>query len=276
MGLTSEENVQDFIRVRTRDYLADAQAKNPSFSLRAFASKLELQASNLSAFLGGKRNLSKSSLETVARLIFSNPEERKYVLARINESAVSERRAEKELLSVLDDTSPLTEDEFLEIKDWSFYAIRTFLSLKEGPRTLEELASVLGLPLTKLDQALKTLERLGLISQQDDGSFFRTHKHIVTPDAEKLTPRSHELKKKIHRQHIERALDSLEHDDPSVRDITWVNIPADPMKLSQAREIIRKFQDDMILLLENDMATTPYRLTVQLVPVVSSKPSKTP
>lgn len=269
MSNRADDDVQDFIRQKARSYLEDRQAKNSGFSLRALAQKLDLQASNFSAFLSGKRNLSKSSLEAVTRTIFTNPEERKYILAKINESTVSLRRSEKELLTVLEDTSSLTEDEFLQLGDWYFYAIRTFLSLKTGPKTLEGLSQVIKLPLTKLEQALGTLQRLGLILKAEDGTFHRTHKHIATPDSEKLSPKTHELKKRIHKQHIEHALSSLMEDDPAIRDITWVNIPADPRKLPQAREIVRKFQDDMILLLEGDEATVPYRLTVQVVPVVS-------
>jgi uncharacterized protein (TIGR02147 family) len=269
MSTGDDEEIQEFIRRRMRSDLEIIQQKNPGYSLRAFAKKLEIQASNLSAFLNGKRNLSKASLETVTRTIFTNPEERKYILARINESSAQVRRSEKELLTVLADTSSLTEDEFLQLGDWYFYAIRTFLSLKKGPRTLEGLAEVLKLPLTRLEQALETLLRLGLITKAGNGTFHRTHKHIATPDSEKLSPKTHELKKRIHQQHIERALNSLMKDDPTIRDITWVNIPSDPKKLPQAREIIRKFQDDMILLLESEETSVPYRLTVQLVPVVS-------
>lgn len=269
MSQRADEDVQEFIRQKARSYLEEGQQKNPAFSLRALAQKLDLQASNFSAFLNGKRSLSKSSLESVTRTIFTNPEERKYILARINESDVSVRRSEKELLTILEDTSSLTEEEFLQLGDWYFYAIRTFLSLKTGPKTREGLSQVLKLPLTKLEQALETLMRLGLILKAEDGTFRRTHKHIATPDSEKLTPKTHELKKRIHKQHIERALNSLLEDDPGIRDITWVNIPADTKKLPQAREIIRKFQDDMILLLEGEEAKVPYRLTVQLVPVVS-------
>lgn len=271
MSQRGDEEVQEFIRQKARTYLEEVQGKNPGFSLRAFAQKLELQASNFSAFLNGKRSLSKSSLETVTRTIFTNPEERKYVLAKINESNANVRRNEKELLMVLEDTSSLTEEEFLQLDDWYFYAIRTFLSLKSGPKNVEGLSQVLKLPLTKLEKALETLLRLGLIHKAEDGSYRRTHKHIATPDSEKLTPKTHELKKRIHKQHIERALNSLQEDDPAIRDVTWVNIPADTRKLPQAREIIRKFQDDMILLLEGDEAKVPYRLTVQLVPVVSPK-----
>ena len=269
MSASSEEDIQEFIRRKIGAELETIQQKNPGYSLRAFAKKLEIQASNLSAFLNGKRNLSKASLETVTRTIFTNPEERKYILAKINETSAEVRRTEKERLAVLEGTSALTEDEFLQIGDWYFYAIRTFLSLKKGPRTLEGLAEVLRLPLTRVDQALEKLLRLGLVIKTSDGVFQRTHKHIATPDSEKLSPKTHELKKRIHQQHIERALNSLMKDDPAIRDITWVNIPTDPKKLPQAREIIRKFQDDMILLLESDETSVPYRLTVQLVPVVS-------
>lgn len=270
MAHPAEGDVQEFIRRSLRTYLADLQKKNSKYSLRALALKLELQATNLSAFLNGKRRLSKQSLEIVTRKIFSNPEERKYVLAKINALAVARRRTKTEALSVLDDTSALTEAEFLQLGDWYFYAIRTFLSLKSGPRTLDALAETLKLPLTKVHKALNTLLSLGLIQRAGDGTFFRTHKHIATPDTERRSPEIHVLQRRIHHQHIERALVSLHNDDPSVRDITWVNIPSDPQKLPLAREIIRKFQDDMILLLETGETTTPYRLTVQLVPIAPS------
>lgn len=267
MAADGDRDIQDLAREHVSTYFTRMQKKNPSFSLRALGLKLEVPPSNLALFMNGKRNFSEDTLKRVVRITVDNPEERKIILARLNEKDLQKKKsAKKKAPNKLESLAFLNEAEFLQMNEWYFYSIRTLLSLKEAPKNTEEIARILNLPLTKVEAAINLMLKLGLL-RFNNGELERTSKHIATPDSDKRSPEVHNLKVKIHEAHIKHALRSLKHHDPNVRDITWVNIPANPAKLQEAREIIRKCQDDLLLLLEDKEATTPYRLTIQLVPM---------
>jgi len=167
---------------------------------------------------------------------------------------------------VPEEADRLSEEEFLELGEWYHFAVRTVLSLSTIRPEPEWIAGKLGIRIIEAEQALKVLFRLNLIKLSSDGSIVRTKKHLLTPDSTKRSPRIDAHKKKIHTQHIDRAKEALEL-DPSKRDITWVNIPTNPAKLDRARELIRKFQDEMLDLLEDEETSELYRLTIQLAPM---------
>ncbi len=236
--------------------------------MRSLARKINVPAGNLSQFLAGKRKFSSSTVELIARQITENPEERKDLLEEINRVHVETKKKTKSKNTSSDyEFSELSEEEFASLDEWYYYAVRTVLSLANPKYEVKWLAEKLNITLVKAEKALKLLFKLNLIQLAADGKIVRTKKHLKTPDSIKKNPKIHSVKSRIHRQHIEHALESLETHDPSKRDITWVNIPANSAKLDQAREIIRKCQDDLLALLEDDSTDEIYRLTIQLCPM---------
>jgi hypothetical protein len=79
--------MSDFHLEFLRKELARRQAKNPSYSLRAFANHLDLHASALSRILNQKQELSLNSCKTIlARLRFEEHEKAAFI-----ESVVARR-----------------------------------------------------------------------------------------------------------------------------------------------------------------------------------------
>ena len=259
---------QEKLRQSLISYFDRARKTNPAFSLRSLAKKINVPAGNLSQFLSGQRKFSATTVESIARQITESPEERKDLLEEINRLHVdSKKKASAKKTSSDYDYSALSEDEFAALDEWYYYAIRTVLSLAHPKYEVEWLAEKLNISAQKADKALKLLFKLNLIALSPDGKIVRTRKHLKTPDSIKKSSKIHAVKTKIHQQHIEHALYSLGAHDPSKRDITWVNIPANSAKLDLAREIIRKCQDDLLALLEDESPDETYRLTIQLCPM---------
>lgn len=229
-------------------------------SLRALALELEVPAGNLSQFLSDKRNFSSATLTKIVEALTNDPEERKELLGT--------ERKKLPVKKSSDEASRLSEEEFLELKEWYHFAVRTVLSLSTLKPDPKWIAEKLGIKPGEAEKALKILFRLNLIKLAPDGNIVRTKRHLLTPDSTRPTPKIDAHKRKIHTQHIERAKSALEL-DPAKRDITWVNIPTNPAKLERARELIRKFQDEMLELLEDDETSELYRLTIQLVPMTN-------
>ncbi len=264
----SDSPESDDLRAIVADYINKVKLKNPRFSLRALATKLDIPPGNLSQFLAGKRNFSPENVKKIVHLVTDSPEERKNLLERINQKEIEDTRKGKEEVSTSDyEASTLSEEEFFTMDEWYFYAVRTILSLKDARYDVEWLARNLGIPEAYAEKALNLLLKFGLLRVTNGGKIERTKKHLKTPDSVKKNPQIDAIKLRIHAQHLEHAQYSLKNHGPDIRDITWVNIPTNPKKLDQAREIIRKCQDDLLALLEDEEATEVYRLTTQLCPM---------
>ncbi len=258
---------QDRLRKALNFYFEGAKTKNAAFSLRSFAKFLDIPAGNLSQFLTGKRRFSPDTIKALAAKITDSPEQRKNLLDEINAAELEALKKVKVSSTSDYEASTLTVEEFCDLDEWYYYAVRTLLSLKKPKYEIEWISQQLGITLTQADKALKLLFKYRLIELASDGRIVRTKKHLTTPDSTKKDPKTHAVKMKLHEQHLKHALDSIHNHDVSKRDITWVNIPANPEKLDRARELIRKFQDDMLALLEDEDPTVIYRLTVQLCPL---------
>ena len=262
-------NSQDKLRHSLRAYFDSARLRNPEFSLRSLARHLDISAGNLSQFLNEKRNFSSDTVEEIVRKITDNPEERKDLLEEINKLQLAELRKEKIAPATTSDYEFVTisEEEFERLDEWYYFAVRTILGLRNPRFDVEWIAAKLGITIREADKSLKLLFEMKLIALSPTGAIVRTKKHLKTPDSINKKHKIHELKTKIHVQHLEQAIHSVKVHDPSRRDVTWVNIPANPKKLDQAREIIRKCQDDLLALLEDENAEELYRLTIQLCPL---------
>lgn len=266
---------QQSLRHKLASYLEEVKRDNPSFSLRALAKKLEIPAGNLSQFLAGKRNFSAATIKSVVHAITKNPEERKDFLERINAAEIELKKAQQPPESTSNyEYGTLTIDEFVQMKEWYYYAVRTALSLKDSQFGPDWLGQKLGISAEESKRALQLLFKFGLIKLLNDGSIVRTKKHLKTPDSVASDRRIIEQGQKIHQQHIEHTIRALKELPPKARDITWVNIPANPAKFDQARELIRKFQDDMLALMEDGDASELLRLTIQLCPISLGAPSE--
>ncbi len=261
-------NEQDLLRKQLKLHFEKSKSANPAFSLRSFARMIDVPHGSLSQFLSGKRNFSAPMLRAVVEKLTQNPEERKDLLEAINRKEIETLQAESKRSSTSEyDSRTLTPEEFNSIDEWYVYAVRTVLSLSCAQSDVGWIAGELGISESEVQKALRTLFKLGLIKLNSKGQIQRTKKHIKTPDTIKKKSEIVKVLRKIHDQHLKHALHSLHAHDPSLRDITWMNVPTNPAKLDQAREIIRKCQDDILALLEDGETSVTYRLTVQLCPI---------
>lgn len=257
---------QNLIRNQIEAFFKKAKKRNSLYSLRALAKNLNVPASNLSAFMKGKRKFSPDTIEAIANKIIKNPEDRKDILGRMNELLIEKLKKNKSSTSDYSFQS-LTEDEFLKLDEWYFYAIRSLLSLSTFKLDFKWIAERLNLSIEQVEQALQQMLNMGLIQITADNRVVKSSKHLKTPDTAIKNPEVVRVTRKIHEQSIQQALYSLHHHDVSLRDITWVNIPTNTAKIEKSRELIRKFQDDMLALLEDGNENEVYRLTVQFCPL---------
>ena len=124
------------------------------------------------------------------------------------------------------------------------------------------IADRIGLPKKKVIVSIVTLKRLKII-EEVNGSLSRKHSNYRTSDDIKNI-----ALKKSHHETLQLASNALDFYSIELRDFTWPTLPFDLKKIKEAKEIIRKFQDEfMELTQENAEFSEVYRLSIQLFPL---------
>ncbi|MGE3260163.1 MAG: DUF4423 domain-containing protein [Bacteriovoracia bacterium] len=240
-----------------RQHLADCQAANPGYSLRAMARDLSVSPASLSLTIAGKRQLSRKNLELVAAKLGLSPMEVEKL--RWDSPRVSDDQARPRLLR---------EDEFRLIADWYYFAILNLakISNKAEPAWISKR---LGIPVIVAATALERLVRMELL-EVSRGRLRRTSKPLsTTNDIPSNAIRNH------HRQNLKRAELALENVAVERREFFTKTAAVNTKNLPKAKAAIRRFQDELIGLLENGDADEVYTLGIQLFPVIlENKDSK--
>ncbi|WP_413291489.1 TIGR02147 family protein [Bdellovibrio sp. HCB337] len=237
---------------------AERSRKNPKYSLRAFANSLDLDSSTLSAILRGKRPLtSKMAMKLIDRLEIEDPLQMQLLLMG---TIGGQDAAQKIDYAEFDMASAEV------VGSWEHFAILSVLELSKTKSDTKSIAKRLNIPMGVAMEALYRMEKLGLI-QKSDTSWKLTGKNMSTP-----TNIPNTRLRAAHRQHIERALESLEKDSVQSRDITGITMAINSKKLTEAKNLIQDFRRRLSAFLEAGDRDSVYRLNVQLFPLTQENP----
>jgi len=262
MKVEQKETMTDQIALQTklRSHFLALQQKNPSFSLRAFALKLQLNPSALSEILNGKRKVSRQMAEKILSQMGTDPKEQSKILSLFQKSS---------RLEIQEDTTQdrkyleLKSDQFQLISKWYHFAILSLVETKGFQASPLWIAKRLGLKMVETEQALDRLERLGFIQ------WSRRQKKITLTHAQ-LDTTNDVADPAIRQSHFEdlhlstRALDQVNVMD---RDFSSLTIAIDKSKLPAAKKMIREFQDRLCAFLETGTQDEVYKLNFHVLPL---------
>ncbi|MGZ3722961.1 MAG: DUF4423 domain-containing protein, partial [Bdellovibrionales bacterium] len=173
--------------------------------------------------------------------------------------------AESFVASDADDTEEIYTEldlaAFEIISSWEHFAILAVLEISLARPDVRSIARLLDTPQDTVMNALARLEKLDLVYNQF-GRWRLTGRNLTTThgipnDAVKLS----------NRQHIEKALESLDKDSVDVRDITGITMAINERKLPEAKKRIAEFRRGLAKFLETGKKTAVYRLNLQLFPL---------
>jgi uncharacterized protein (TIGR02147 family) len=243
---------------------AGLRAKNPAYSIRAFSKRVGISAGTLSLILLGKRSISKKLADKISRNLMLDPQERAEVLDQFPQSRKAATRAQD---SVDPSYLQLSADQFHVVSDWYYFAILNLIEIEGFQNDSAWIAGRLGLPVSTIQAALERLNRLEMIQEDAQGKLTRVApRYRTTDDVANLSLR------KSHHQTLDLAKESLDRDSVDIRDFTWLVLPMDTRKLTEAKTLIRKFQDDLLETLgQNARPDEVYRLGIQLFPMTRVK-----
>ncbi len=257
-------NEQMALQNLLRSRFGDLKVKNPSYSLRAFARKVGINSGALSAFLNGKRRVSRKMALRISDNLGLDPQERAEVLAHFQATFLkkSSPSAKSEPLQYLQ----LSSDQFRLISKWYHFAILSLMRTQGFKSDSDWIAERLGITATQSKEALERLSRLGMISIDSDGKIRRSKsKYRTTDDIANVSLRQG------HAENLELAKDSLLKHSVTERDFTAATMSIDPKKLPEAKEKIRKFQDELAEFLESGTQAEVYKICIQLFPLTALK-----
>lgn len=235
--------------------------KNPRYSLRTFAERLDIPSGRLSELFSRRRRLTKALGDRVATKLALSPDERKLfcdLIANSKSKAVEETSKAAPAATV----TALQADQFSMIADWYHFAILSLLETDDFQDDVKWIARRLGISTVEARAAITRLERLGVI-ERTDGKLALTQGQLTT---------THDIEsaalQRSHRQSLEQAIECIDATPIDLRDITSITMAIDVRRIKDAKPIIAKFRRDLSRFLETGSKKQEvYNLNIQLVPV---------
>ncbi len=237
--------------------------KNPSFSRRAFAKKLGISAGAVSELFNGRRQVSKGLAERLSDRLLLDPQERSELFKLFPEKRRYKKESNED--EVTANYLQLSADQFHVIGEWYHFAILTLMRTSDFQSDPKWVSERLGLPITTIKQAIERLKRIELITEDKNGNLVRSKtRYRTTDDVANVSV------KKAHLQYLDSARKALEQVPVDQRDFTSVMMAIDPANLPKAKELIRKFQDELTEVLETKPKSEVYQLHVSLFPLTET------
>ncbi|MBI3789711.1 MAG: TIGR02147 family protein [Gemmatimonadetes bacterium] len=250
------------MRAFLRETLAARCARNPRYSLRAFARQLGTDHSTLSQILRGRRPL---AVRTIAR--FSEK-------LRLPDSArdrfiVAERTQRRHAASAPARLERLGRELSTLLSDWRHFAILELTRLDAFTPDSRWIARVLGSTVDDTNVAVQRLLRFGLLQMTSASSW--TAISPVVPVS--LDGFLEAVAARLPALHAVDGRPQPARGDVRPGDRAETTIAVDSRRVDQAIELMDRCRTDVIrLLTTGDRKDDVYRLSISLVPVTTTKP----
>ncbi len=261
MRLMKNEVIQTILHRK----LVEIRKKNPQYSTRAYAKKLGISSGALTEILNGTRPVSRKIAERISVKLMLDPMERSSVMKDYL-TAANKKRVSKEQIAYL----KLSMDQFAVMSEWYYFAILSMIQTRNFESSANFVAERLGLSVSIVEKAIERMMRLGVITEAPDGTWVRAPGgHRTTDDLANTSVQ------KNHFQTLELAKKALEERAVEERDFTSLTFPLDYQNLPEAKQMIRKFQNDLYERFNRDQKPKDvFRIAMQLFPLTINAPEK--
>ncbi|MES2769661.1 MAG: TIGR02147 family protein [Bdellovibrionota bacterium] len=223
--------------------------KNPSFSLRAFAQKLNIDVSLLSKLLRGKRQFTRETTLKVTDFL------------GVTESAIFDH-----LNFTANDYTFLEEDHFLILSHYIHFALLEYFKLNED-FDIKIIAKRFRTTPVIIEGALNRLVRLKFIKSTKDGY------KLMRPENEWVDfKRTSSARKKYQIELLEKAIERIEDIDVVKRDNTSNTMAIDPELMPEVKKKITQFRRSLDKYVDQNSKrkTEVYNLSVAFFPLTKN------
>lgn len=208
---------QDYRRF-LKTVFAEKSAMRKSYSLRAFAEKLNISTSFLSEILNSKKDLSVDLAFKIAFRLDLTDAETRYFCMLVQLEQETDPQFREELTKRLQALNPkqnvqdLSVDIFKTIADWYHLAILELTYLAHFSFTPSNIAQALGISKMEAEVAVDRLRRLELLKKGKNDKYFKSQDNLL---AESQVHNS--AFKMLHKQVLEKSISALETQSPKER-----------------------------------------------------------
>lgn len=245
--------------------LAEISEKNPLFSLRALARKIQVSPSHLSRVMRGEKKFSYQCTIRLARELDLSQKHTELILKNFEKNVVKKK---KETLTQKDQRQQkiLEFENFRLIADWYHFPILELIRTKGFVSSDAWIAKKLSLPIPVVNTALKRLESLGFISGQPSAIKLEHAEILKTPnDIQSIAIRKH------HTQMLQKATEALEIQNISQREFQALNLNFNRKDINNAKAAIRKFTKDFNKKFSQKSGEDVYQLNLQFFSLTQEK-----
>lgn len=253
-----------------RDYYDSRRDVDRWFSYRYIQGKTGIDPGYLFKIFEGKKPVPQTKISVLAKLLGLSEREQEYFMllvlygkARSNDDI---RRYFEKILQFREiPVRTMVAQEYEYYTKWYYAALRQILSIYRFDGDYATLAKMTVPPISAAEakKGVALLCKLGLIEKLQDGSY-------ATVDTFLSTGKEwHSIAVRCFQQEtINLAYQALDTIPKEQRDISTVTITLSKDGFDEARELIRRFRQDMLKLVNN--AKQPdgvYHLNLQLIPI---------
>lgn len=247
------------------------QSKNPSFSLRAFARQLDVDASELSKLLRSQRVAGTRLVSRLGkRLGWSDAE---IDTVRSYQSRVAPTAGETLREPGFSVAKKLDEELFAALSSWHYFAILSLLKTDDFRPRADWIAKRLGLGRGEVAIAVKRMKRLGLIEISPAGEWIDGTKGTTTSLGDPL--KTTDARRQLQRSYVEKSREALDKVIIEKRSHSTMTMAVDSRQLNAAREVITIFRRDLSRLLSGGKRKDAvYCLNIGLFPLTDTTEAK--
>lgn len=244
----------EFVRILKKNF-ESLRAKNPRFSLRAFAKKAGVSIGTLSEVMSRKLKLSAARMEKIVGDLNLPERERARFLMMLG------KRTEfpKEKLSA--------EGQEILV-DWVYRSVLFSFDLDGHKPTLADLSRRLGISETEAQVRVRRLLDTRFL-QENAGVVSRVQKYWTTSDRE-----GDDFVRRMHLSNLELGRKILEEGSPAERDFTSLIFTGSRTQTDRLREEIRAFYDRALLIMEEEPRDELFQLAISFYPINFMKGSR--
>jgi uncharacterized protein (TIGR02147 family) len=250
---------QEFVRRTT---------KNQSYSLRAFAQHLGTNHATLSSILSGKRQITRATIQRMAKALDLGPAEVERFESACKKSKGPRGEGEGPLAKepVTPSYFVIQQDAFAAMSDWYFDAILELALIPRFNLQPEVIAPSIGISELQARIGLETLERLELLTKDEAGRYRLQNQNSTNLLSPEFTSAAN---RKYQRSVLEKSIEALERVDRKDRDHTSTTMAIEIKDLAVAKELIQKFRHELNAFLQRDGAEPDgvYQLQVAFFPL---------
>lgn len=240
----------DLIELLNIDYQRRCE-KNKSYSLRAFARDLDVQAATLSHIMRRKRAASAEIKQKIYDALKLSVDQRNYLNNQTDEDL---HRFDKRDMDV-----------FISLSEWYFDAICELVRLKGFESNIEFVSSRLGISYDEAKSSLDRLFEMGILKETPNKTWIDSNENSIVYGGDQ----TNFALQRLQRQLLEKGIEALEKTPKKDREQASMVMAINKKDLPEAKAKIKAFHQELCAYMQrpNRDSDEVYQLITSFFPL---------